>query len=109
MRHHIVDAKALVTCLLRLRIVSVCNVLLALREPDATPKPVGRSQIWYYVVLIEIVHILDYLDADGFSGWEGKREELQGVGFRPRRDANAKVTACGDPIWMHWTLFPAWV
>ncbi|WP_217576434.1 hypothetical protein [Mesorhizobium sp. GbtcB19] len=98
---HIVDAKAVVTCLMTLRIVPVSDVILALGKPDTAPKPVGPTQIGYHVILIEIVHILDDLDADCFFGWEGKREQLQRVAFRPRSDANAKMTAYRDPIWMH--------
>ncbi|WP_140686868.1 hypothetical protein [Mesorhizobium sp. B2-6-2] len=89
---HIVEAWGFVTRLLRLGIVSACNALLALRKPDATPKPAGPTQIGCHVVLIEIVHILDDLDADYIFEWEGKREELQGVSFRPSGDAKAKMT-----------------
>lgn len=50
------------------------NVLVALRKPDATPKPVGRIQIGYDVILIEIVHVVYDLDADRPFGREGLRE-----------------------------------
>ncbi|MGX7876240.1 hypothetical protein ACVDG5_029240 [Mesorhizobium sp. ORM6] len=46
------------------------------------------------MILFEIVHVLDDLDADNFLGGpEGKREELQGIGFRPGGDADTKMAA----------------
>jgi hypothetical protein len=39
------------------------------------------------------------------GGPEGKREELLSVGFRPGGDADAKMAAYLDPVWMHRTFF----
>lgn len=68
MEAHIVEAEAFVTCLMWLRIVSVCDVLMALRKPDAAPKPVGSAHIGHDVILVEMVHVLDDRDADDFLG-----------------------------------------